>query len=449
MPFISKKDKRQDDQSAVALQDYRDTPTTMDTISAGLSSVKNEDQFFSFARNRDAEIDRLFFTEQLIASGEINRQDYFKETRTERNFDWDKLSSERSDIKSDAQLKEERTAFLKKEREKNNDILERGSGIAGFAGKAVGYITDPVALATLPISASANGLRGLAAIGRVAAKTAATELAAETLIQTSVVSHKADINSPYGWKDAILSMGISATGAGILGGSAKGISEYISSIRAKSKSLPQTSEVKFADQSLGRVEELVSNNPLRKEGMTSKEMIKADTDFLEQLEIKRTQAPLKRPKEDVVREKVKVGEDVSLTVKEKSILDAAGETEEYLQDIAKYRSRFPKVDELALAAKVEQDLPEKFVKKEVIKSEVFKTRTAELAEKGTKNPEKEAIKQLEAEFVAASRAQRKAASQLNRVTITMDEKAVDSSEFIDGIDAELDGIDSILRCLNR
>ena len=354
MPFISHRDDKSRSGGVKFQEEAVKKSGWGETFGASLGLAVDEDLTTSTLINREGWRDRTKQVEKMIDEGTIDKEKYmrvnmpFGSKTPSYGFDYDKASEDFEDIKSSKILTEERNAMLKGRREYAEDVISRGPTSAQFLGAANAFMLDPVSIATMPISYSVGAARGLAAVGRTMLKAGTTEMAAETVIQGFVVGHKNDIDSPYGFKDAIKNIGTAAVGSSLLAGGGKGISEYITSVRAKVKDLPQTDELKFADETLGRMEETLKDNPLRKEGMTAKEAVKADEDYLNELEVKRVdiekprEAPPAKEYDDVITEGKK-----DFSNKEQAVLKKTGELESYNKDMAQYNGRFNPAQEAA------------------------------------------------------------------------------------------------------
>ena len=334
MPFIS----RQDEVDRLSKQevglDYKPKSTFGETFDASVGKVFDEELSISTFLNREGWSERKETVEALIDSGLIDKQKY---TRPGGRFDYNRASIDFDQIKSDYVLDEERKAELKNRREYGQGVIDNGSGFAQFLGAGTAFMLDPVSIATMPISYGVGAATGLRAVGLAAVKAGATEMAAETAIQGFVNIHKDAIESPYSWQDSLANISTAAIAGGLLGGVGMGVREYIGHVRAKSKSLPQDEDLALADATLARMEDTLSSNPLRKEGMTSKELVKADIDYLEGLETRKA-ATYKPEIEPIQRPKVEG--DAKLKSKEKTVLDKTGQADDYAQDMINYRKKF-------------------------------------------------------------------------------------------------------------
>ena len=183
--------------------------------------------------------------EELSVSSLLNRQGY--QDRNEQIFkmsnegfdlkpytditgeiDYDRISEDTGLIKTNRELYDERTEILRKRREENQDVIERGNGFAQFLGSMGGYMLDPINVATMAIGVGTayKGMSTLSQALMTGRNTAAIALASESAIQPLVYKHKHDINSPYEFNDALMAIGTTAVGAGLLGGAMGGISGY-------------------------------------------------------------------------------------------------------------------------------------------------------------------------------------------------------------------------------
>jgi hypothetical protein len=348
MPFVSRRDDRARSQDLNFQEEYVPRADFGDVFAASVGQTIDEELSISSALNREGWSDRRSKIEAMIDSGAIDRRDYTKRIGRGKRFDYDKAASDFEEIKSDEELTEERNALLKSRREYAQDVFDRGSGVARFLGAGNAFMLDPLSIATMPLSYSVGAARGLAAVGRSAVKAGAIESVVEAGIQGFVSQHKDEIDSPYAWQDAIANIATAATGAALLTGTGAGIKEYISSVRKGSNKLPGDDSLEFADETLARFEQTLESNPLRKEGMTSEEKIKADADFLRELEVRRS----KQDRTTIDRQQLKkIDDSPELSARELSVMDKVGQTEEYAQDIAAYKRRFPIAEPEAPALK--------------------------------------------------------------------------------------------------
>lgn len=341
MPFISSKDQRQATSQVDFQTEYTPESEFGEVFAASVGQVFDEELSISSALNKEGYRDRRRAAEELIDSGALDKDKYFIKSRRGTKFDYNKASLDFEQIKSDDALKEERNAELASRRSYAQDVISRGSGFAQFLGAASAYMLDPVSVATMPIGYATGAAKGLSAIGRSAIKAGAVEMAAEVGIQAFVYDHKHDIDSPYDWKDAITNIATAATAGALLSGGAVGIREYISHARQKAAPFNVADKMAVADESLARIEDTLSSNHLRKEGMTSEELIKADSDYLEGLEMRR----LSKPKIDIQPiEPRKIDGNAGLLGQEKSVLAKAGLADDYAQDMLEYKKRFGVVE---------------------------------------------------------------------------------------------------------
>ena len=272
MPFVSNRDARATLQRLTPYVDQPDV-TFSEAFGASLGQVFDEELSISRNLNREGFDERRRRVVDLIADGEINRNEYLDNSG---QFDYDRLASEREDlgIKTNATLTDERNRILAQRREYAQDVLSRGSGLAQFLGAATGYALDPITIATLPIATASTAGRSASILGRTmltARNEAALATAAESVIQPLVYQHKQDIESPWSELDAIQNIGAAAIGAGVLGGTAGGISQWLRNLRERGTPAAQAAEFESpqsnagdiidADANLARMEQTLGNAP--------------------------------------------------------------------------------------------------------------------------------------------------------------------------------------------
>lgn len=336
MPFISSKDQVQSKRSVDFQEEYTLPSSFGETFAASVGPVFDENLSISSVLNHEGRQDRKRIAEELIETGVMDKDKYFRKTRRGTKFDYDKAAKDFEEIKPDSVLREERNAELELRRNYAQDVTSRGGMLPQFLGAAAGYMLDPISIATMPIGYSTGAAKGIAAMGRAALKGGAAEMVIETGIQGFVYDHKHDIDSPYDWKDALTGIATAATAGALFSGGAVGIREYIGSIKGKTKEFVND-ETAMAYEALSRMEDTLSANPLRKEGMSSEELIKADSDYLEGLEVRKAA----RSKIEVPpREPRKLEGNAGLVGKEKSVLSKTGLAEDYAQDMLEYKKRF-------------------------------------------------------------------------------------------------------------
>jgi hypothetical protein len=351
MPFVSARDERVRSTDLNFQEEFKPKSTAGEVYEASIGLTIDEDLSISSKLNRESYRERKAIVKGLIESGEIDGKDYVVSGNRgatpfsgggASTFNYDALSEKYPQVRKDNDLREERNATLKSRRDYANDVFERGPGWARIAGAATVFPLDPVSIATMPIGYSVGAAKGLHAVGNAMLKVGATEMLVETGIQGFVYGHKQDIDSPYSYQEALTNIGTAAFGSALLAGTGMGIKEYISSIRAKTKDLPQSEQLDFADETLARMEDTLSNNPLRKEGMTSKELVEADKEFLTELEVRRTKV---EPVQVERKEYAKIDGTPQASSRELSVMDRIGQAEEYKQDLLAYEQKVGKMSE--------------------------------------------------------------------------------------------------------
>ena len=202
-------------------------PTFKETLAASFAYVQDEELSISSQFYNEGYFERKRQLEKLSDEG----FDTSKYTDLSGIINYDRISKDTDGlIKTDLQLYQERNAILKSRREQNQDVIERGNGLAQFFGMTAGYMTDPVNIATLPIGGVATAGKGLSILAqslKSARNTAAVAVASEAAIQPLVYKHKQDIDSPYDTDDALRAIAFAAGGSAILGGALGGISGYL------------------------------------------------------------------------------------------------------------------------------------------------------------------------------------------------------------------------------
>ena len=224
MPILSNQDQRDYYQNLRGPQEFREDPTFFETMGSAFGFVIDEELSVSSLLNRQGYDDR---NEQIfkMSSEGFDLKPY---TDITGEIDYDRISADTGLIRTNRELYDERTEILRKRREENQDVIERGNGFAQFLGSMGGYMLDPINVATMGIGVGTayKGMSTLSQALMTGRNTAAIALASESAIQPLVYKHKHDINSPYEFNDALMAIGTTAVGAGLLGGAMGGISGY-------------------------------------------------------------------------------------------------------------------------------------------------------------------------------------------------------------------------------
>lgn len=224
MPILSNQDQRDYYQNLLGPQEVREDPTFFETMGSAFGFVIDEELSVSSLLNRQGYDDR---NEQIfkMSSEGFDLKPY---TDITGEIDYDRISADTGLIRTNRKLYDERTEILRKRREENQDVIERGNGFAQFLGSMGGYMLDPINVATMGIGVGTayKGMSTLSQALMTGRNTAAIALASESAIQPLVYKHKHDINSPYEFNDALMAIGTTAIGAGLLGGAMGGISGY-------------------------------------------------------------------------------------------------------------------------------------------------------------------------------------------------------------------------------
>ena len=224
MPILSNQDQRDYYQNLRGPQEFREDPTFFETMGSAFGFVIDEELSVSSLLNRQGYDDR---NEQIF---KMSNEGFDLKPYTDitGEIDYDRISEDTGLIKTNRELYDERTEILRKRREENQDVIERGNGFAQFLGSMGGYMLDPINVATMAIGVGTayKGMSTLSQALMTGRNTAAIALASESAIQPLVYKHKHDINSPYEFNDALMAIGTTAVGAGLLGGAMGGISGY-------------------------------------------------------------------------------------------------------------------------------------------------------------------------------------------------------------------------------
>ena len=224
MPILSNQDQRDYYQNLRGPQEFREDPTFFETMGSAFGFVIDEELSVSSLLNRQGYQDR---NEQIF---KMSNEGFDLKPYTDitGEIDYDRISEDTGLIRTNRELYDERTEILRKRREENQDVIERGNGFAQFLGSMGGYMLDPINLATMGIGVGTayKGMSTLSQALMTGRNTAAIALASESAIQPLVYKHKHDINSPYEFNDALMAIGTTAVGAGLLGGAMGGISGY-------------------------------------------------------------------------------------------------------------------------------------------------------------------------------------------------------------------------------
>jgi len=224
MPILSNQDQRDYYQNLRGPQEFREDPTFFETMGSAFGFVIDEELSVSSLLNRQGYHDR---NEQIF---KMSNEGFDLKPYTDitGEIDYDRISQDTGLIRTNRELYDERTEILRKRREENQDVIDRGNGFAQFLGSMGGYMLDPINVATMAIGVGTayKGMSTLSQALMTGRNTAAIALASESAIQPLVYKHKHDINSPYEFNDALMAIGTTTIGAGLLGGAMGGISGY-------------------------------------------------------------------------------------------------------------------------------------------------------------------------------------------------------------------------------
>jgi hypothetical protein len=224
MYLLSSRDAREEYELLRPVDD-RPVPTFGETFRASRDYAVDEMLSISYAFNNQAFFDRQAKIREMRNAG-FNFDPY---TNEKGQLDYDRVAKDTGLIRTSGELRTEKNEMLAERRAYAQDVMDRGPGLATFAGMGTAFMFgDPINVSTLPIGfgTAAKGLSVLGHTLRGARNTAALGVATELAIQPLVYNHKHDINSPYEVQDAINTIAIVGLTAGVLGGAIGGISGY-------------------------------------------------------------------------------------------------------------------------------------------------------------------------------------------------------------------------------
>tara|TARA_R110000772_G_scaffold255828_1_gene372128 strand:- start:2166 stop:3893 length:1728 start_codon:yes stop_codon:yes gene_type:complete len=229
MPILSAEDRRFYLQNLPTQGQIE--PDFFETLTSAFDFVIDEELSISSLLNNQGYDDR---TEQIreMVNGGFNLKPY---TNVVGEIDYARLSADTGTVKSDRELWGERRDILAERRAENQDVMERGSGLAQFLGSMGGYMLDPINIATFPISIG-TAYKGMSILSRAlmtGRDAAGVAIATELAIQPLVYQHKNAIGSPYEFNDALMAISTAAIGSALLGTAAGGIQGYLQKVKEK------------------------------------------------------------------------------------------------------------------------------------------------------------------------------------------------------------------------
>ena len=263
MPILSRQDQRDFYQNITASQ-LQEDPTFLETMGSAFDFVIDEELSISSLLNRQGYDDRNEQIFKMTNEG-FNLKPY---TDVTGEIDYDRISDDTGLIKNNLELYNERTEILRKRREENQDVVERGNGIAQFIGSMGGYMLDPINVATMGIGVG-TAYKGMSTLSRAlmtGRNTAAIAVASESAIQPLVYKHKHDIGSPYEFNDALMAIGTTAIGAGLLGGAMGGVAGYFTRLSEDASKFVSFKPIDKVDVEVKLTPEQESINVLQRMG---------------------------------------------------------------------------------------------------------------------------------------------------------------------------------------
>ena len=240
MSFLSDRGERSFEQEFAPIELFEESGF-YETLGAAFDLTVDEELSISAMRNREMFEERNQNVRSLISDGVIDRDKY---SDPRGRFDYDRLSRDLEDtefsglVKNNRTLRDERNEMLRIRRERNEKVIERGSGLAQFLGMGGGLLLDPVNLASVGGGLFITAARSGTVLGRAlyGLKTeAGLAAASEAAIQPLVFYHKNDIDSPYSVGDALTNIAVASTFGGALGFGFGGIAGYFGRAAEKSR----------------------------------------------------------------------------------------------------------------------------------------------------------------------------------------------------------------------
>ena len=264
MAILSNQDQRDYYQNMRGPQEAQEDPTFFETMGSAFDFVIDEELSVSSLLNRQGYDDRNEQIFKMTNEG-FDLKPY---TDVTGEIDYDRISDDTGLVKNNLELYNERTEILKKRRKENQDVVERGNGIAQFIGSMGGYMLDPINVATMGVGVG-TAYKGMSTLSRAlmtGRNTAAIAVASESAIQPLVYKHKHDIGSPYEFNDALMAIGTTAIGAGLLGGAMGGVAGYFTRLSEDASKFVSFKPIDKVDVEVKLTAEQESINVLQRMG---------------------------------------------------------------------------------------------------------------------------------------------------------------------------------------
>ena len=264
MAILSNQDQRNYYQNMRGPQEAQEDPTFFETMGSAFDFVIDEELSVSSLLNRQGYDDRNEQIFKMTNEG-FDLKPY---TDVTGEIDYDRISDDTGLVKNNLELYNERTEILKKRRKENQDVVERGNGIAQFIGSMGGYMLDPINVATMGVGVG-TAYKGMSTLSRAlmtGRNTAAIAVASESAIQPLVYKHKHDIGSPYEFNDALMAIGTTAIGAGLLGGAMGGVAGYFTRLSEDASKFVSFKPIDKVDVEVKLTPEQESINVLQRMG---------------------------------------------------------------------------------------------------------------------------------------------------------------------------------------
>ena len=264
MAILSNQDQRDYYQNMRGPQEAQEDPTFFETMGSAFDFVIDEELSVSSLLNRQGYDDRNEQIFKMTNEG-FDLKPY---TDVTGEIDYDRISDDTGLVKNNLELYNERTEILRKRREENQNVVERGNGIAQFIGSMGGYMLDPINVATMGVGVG-TAYKGMSTLSRAlmtGRNTAAIAVASESAIQPLVYKHKHDIGSPYEFNDALMAIGTTAIGAGLLGGAMGGVAGYFTRLSEDASKFVSFKPIDKVDVEVKLTAEQESINVLQRMG---------------------------------------------------------------------------------------------------------------------------------------------------------------------------------------
>lgn len=444
MTFVSSRTGRGLIESAIPDENIPES-SFGETFGASVGLVIDEELSISSTLNREGWSERKKRIAQKIDEGAIDRNK-FRHPR--KGFDYNAAAEFLQDpnIKTDTVLNQERNDMLARRRAYSQGVTERGGGVATFLGAATGYMLDPINLATMPIAFPTTAAKSLSILGRAmltARNTAVIEAATELAIQPFVYGHKQDIESPYSFRDAVNNIAFAAGGGAALGFAGGGISGYLRKVLEKTASLTGEEHV-VAKSYLERMVQTLDDAPGGRE--INLEQIKADL-FVE------AKRDLTKQLDEAATEQDKKNIQAQLDEIENGVLPESIQSkldEAASQKIQAEKNFLIELEEQRVISNEPSKKPEHYVENRQAQIDAAKEAKMAAPQEGAAiaQPTERMRAVLESQGLAEEYdLAMHELSKIKNPVVFDGEDLVEYGQYVKSLDEEIDGIESVLRCV--